>query len=217
MASFQKLPIVAMISIAAGSLIPNPAMAATLTSTAIGSTDITSVTDPATTLLRNGDFLIQRMNPGKGNLGDGKNEKTWWDFDFSSTLTSITDTLSSAFLSLTLTPEFGANNDGVRIRGDQYGFDFITEPFANLTSGQTQTLEINLFDYYSPAQILSYFNDKGGRFKMESSDDALVSRAELTLGIGTATQSVPEPTTILGLLAISGAFSALKRRQNREA
>lgn len=217
MASFQKLPIVAMISIAAGSLIPNTALAATLTSTAIGSTDITSVTDPAKTLLRNKDFLIQRMNPGKGNLGDGKNEKTWWDFDFSSTLTSITDTFSSAFLSLTLTPDFGSNNDGVRIRGNDYGFDFITEPFANLTSGQSQTVEINLFDYYSPAQILSYFNDKGGRFKMEYSDDALVSRAELTLGIDIPTQSVPEPASILGLLAIGGTLSTLKRRPNREA
>lgn len=217
MASFQKLPIVAMISIAAGSLIPHTALAATLTSTAIGKTDITPITNPATPFLKNGDFLIQRMNPGKGNLGDGKNEKTWWNFDFSPTLTSITDTLSSAFLSLTLTPEFKSNNDGVRIRGNKYGFDFITEPFANLTSGQSQTVEINLFDYYSPSQILSYFNDKGGRFKMEYSDDSLVSRAELTLGIGTSTQSVPEPTTILGLLAISGAFSALKRRQNREA
>jgi hypothetical protein len=217
MASFQKLPIVAMISIAAGSLIPNTALAATLTSTAIGSTDINSVTDPAKTLLRNQDFLIQRMNPGKGNLGDGKNEKTWWDFDFSSTLTSITDTFSSAFLSLTLTPEFGSNNDGVRIRGNDYGFDFITEPFANLTSGQSQTVEINLFDYYSPAQILSYFNDKGGRFKMEYSDDALVSRAELTLGIDIPTQSVPEPASILGLLAMGGTLSTLKRRPNREA
>jgi hypothetical protein len=217
MASFQKLPIVAMISIAAGSLIPNTALAATLTSTAIGSTDINSVTDPAKTLLRNKDFLIQRMNPGKGNLGDGKNEKTWWDFDFSSTLTSITDTFSSAFLSLTLTPEFGSNNDGVRIRGNQYGFDFITEPFANLTSGQSQTVEINLFDYYSPAQILSYFNDKGGRFKMEYSDDALVSSAELTLGIDIPNQSVPEPASILGLLAIGGTLSTLKRRPNREA
>jgi PEP-CTERM motif len=216
MASFQKLPIVAVILIAAGSLIPNAVLAATLTSTAIGNTDIPSISDPNRQFLNNGDFLIQRMNPGIGNLGDGRNEKTWWDFDFSDTLTSITDTLSSAFLSLTLTPEFGSNNDGVRVRGNLYGFDFISEPFANLTSGQTQTVEINLFDYYSPTQLISYFNDRGGRFKMEYRDDALVSRAELTLGIGTVSQSVPEPASILGLMAVGGAFGALKRRQKTE-
>ena len=216
MVSFPKLPIVAVISIAASSLIPNPVLAATLTSIAIGNTDIPSVSDPNQPLLNNGDFLIQRMNPGIGNLGDGRNEKTWWDFDFSDTLTSITDTLSSAFLSLTLTPEFGSNNDGVRVRGDLYGFDFISEPFANLTSGQTQTVEINLFDYYSPTQLISYLNDKSGQFKMEYRDDALVSRAELTLGIGAVSQPVPEPASILGLMAVGGVFGTLKRRQKTE-
>jgi hypothetical protein len=215
MASFQKLPIVAIVSIAAGSLISNTALAATLTSTAIGSSNITSVGNPAQQLLKNGDFLIQRMNPGIGNLGDGKNEKTWWEFDFSSTLTSITDTLNSAFLSLTLTPEFGSNNDGVRIRGNQYGLDFISEPFANLQPGQTQTVEINLFDYYSPTQLLSYFNDKSGRFKMEYRDDALISGAQLSLGIGSS-QSIPEPTSVLSLLAVGGTLGTLKRRQKTE-
>lgn len=216
MASFQKLPIFAVISIAAGSLIPNPVLAATLTSTAIGNTDIPSISDPNQQFLNNGNFLIQRNNPGVGDLGDGKNEKTWWDFDFSDTLTSITDTLSSAFLSLTLTPEFGSDNDGVRIRGNQYGFDFISEPFANLQSGQTETVEINLFDHYSPSDLISYFNDKSGRFKLEYLDDALVSRAELTLGVGNISQSVPEPASILGLMAVGGALGALKRRQKTE-
>lgn len=217
MASFQKLPIVALISIAAGSLIPNTALAATFTSTAIGSTNINAVNDPAIQFLHNGNFLIQRMNPGQGALGDGQNEKTWWEFDFSSQFSSITDTLSSAFLSVTLNPAFGSNNDGVRIRGNQYGFNFISKPFANLTSGQAQTVDINLFDYYSPSQILSYFNDKGGRFKMEYQDDALVSRAQLTLGVGTPSQSVPEPASLLGLLAVGGGLGALKRRQKPQA
>ncbi|MGB7275921.1 MAG: PEP-CTERM sorting domain-containing protein [Geitlerinemataceae cyanobacterium] len=216
MASFQKLSIVAVVSISAASLIPNTVLAATLTSTAIGNPHISSISDPNQQFLNNGDFLIQRNNPGRGDLGDGKNEKTWWDFDFSSTLTSITNTLSSAFLSLTLTPEFGSNNDGVRIRGNNFGFDFIQDPFANLQIGQAQTVEINLFDYYSPTDLISYFNDKGGRFKMEYRDDALVSRAELTLGVGEISQSVPEPASILGLLGIGGALSTLKRRQNKE-
>lgn len=217
MASFQTLPLAALVSIAAGSLIPNTAIAATFGSTAIGSDTISPVTDPAKQFLSNGDFLIQRMNPGKGDLGDGKNEKTWWEFDFSEQFTSITDTLSSAFLSVTLTPAFGSNNDGLRIRGNKYGFDFISKPFANLTSGQTQTVDINLFDYYSPSQILSYFNDKGGMFKMEYQDDAAVSRAQLTLGVGTPSQSVPEPASFLGLLVVGGAIGALKRRQKAEA
>ncbi|HIK32138.1 MAG TPA: PEP-CTERM sorting domain-containing protein [Oscillatoriales cyanobacterium M59_W2019_021] len=217
MASFQKLSIALVVSIAAGSLIPHAASAATLTSTAVGSTDLVPITDPDRQYLNNGDFLLQRMNPGRGDLGDGRNEKTWWDFDFSDTLSSITDTLSSAFLSLTLTPAFGSDNDGVRIRGNNYGFDFITEPFANLTSGQEETVEINLFDYYSPTQIISYFNDKGGRFRMEYLDDSLVSRAELTLGVPDVARSVPEPATILGVLAVGGALGTLKRRQNREA
>lgn len=217
MASFQKLPIVALISIAAGSLIPNTALAATFTSTAIGSTNINAVNDPAIQFLQNGNFLIQRMNPGQGDLGDGKNEKTWWEFDFSSQFSSITDTLSSAFLSVTLNPAFGSNNDGIRIRGNKYGFNFISKPFANLTSGQAQTVDINLFDYYSPSQILSYFNDKGGRFKMEYQDDALVSRAQLTLGVGTPSQSVPEPASLFGLLAVGGGLGALKRRQKPQA
>ncbi|RMG14266.1 MAG: PEP-CTERM sorting domain-containing protein [Cyanobacteria bacterium J055] len=217
MASFQKLSIALVVSIAAGSLIPHAASAATLTSTAVGSTDLVPITDPDRQYLNNGDFLLQRMNPGRGDLGDGRNEKTWWDFDFADTLSSITDTLSSAFLSLTLTPAFGSDNDGVRIRGNNYGFDFITEPFANLTSGQEETVEINLFDYYSPTQIISYFNDKGGRFRMEYLDDSLVSRAELTLGVPDVARSVPEPATILGVLAVGGALGTLKRRQNREA
>lgn len=216
MASFQKLSIATLVSIVAGSLIPHAASAAILRSTAVGSNNIAPISDPDREFLKNGDFLLQRIASDTGDLGDGRNDKTWWDFDFSQTLTSITDTLSSAFLSLTLTPELGSHNDGVRIRGNDYGFDFITEPFANLTSGQEQTVEINLFDYYSPTQIISYFNDKGGRFKMEYFDDALVSRAELTLGVSDVAQSVPEPASILGVLALGSVLGTLKRRQNRE-
>jgi hypothetical protein len=213
MFSWQNLSIFTIASILTSSLIPNTALAANLiTSTASGSSDIVPVNNLAQKSLKNGDFLIQRIPSDLEALGDGKNDRTWWDFDFSSTLTSITDTLNSAFLSLTLTPQTNSYNDGVKIRG----FDFITEPFANLQLGQTQTVNLNLLDYYSSTELISYFNDRGGLIKMEYVDDALVSDAALTLDIGNPVQSVPEPTSVLTFLAVGGAVSTLKRRQKQE-
>ena len=91
---------------------------------------------------------------------------------------------------------------------------FIGTPFDGLTIGQTQTIEIDLFDFFpNPKRLINAFNSVGGVMGWEYGDDAIISSAQLILSDGVVPPtSTPEPSTVLALLAGAGMFGCRKRQ-----
>lgn len=193
-------------------------MTCILTLVFAGSASALSVTDTATGALipnrtiypgfvQNGDFTITGGGPGAPIVGDGIDEYTTWVFDFTAdpgfgAFSASAMPLTSALLKLTLTPRSGLiTTDFIRIEG----LSNITDPIQSLSVlplGVTTTVEIELLDHYSSADILNIFSP-GGILPMYYHDDAILSYAELIL----QTQTVPEPASLIlvgvGLLGIA--------------
>ncbi len=170
----------------------------------ISAVDMGSVTPPTAlspASVINGDFTITEDadQPPGSVVGDGKNESTFWLFDFtkdSGYATFDTSTpLASALLTLTLTPEDAlVSTDSVHLGGLP---GIATPAIQDLPVGVTSTITIQLLDYYSSAQILGRLVDNAGTPPGYYEDDAIVSYARLDL------VSVPEPSS-LAMLALGG-------------
>jgi hypothetical protein len=131
----------------------------------------------------NGDFTIFLAGGDDTTLGNGKDEVTVWDFDFTGDPQfdsfPTSGNLQSALLSLTLTPKSArVDSDVIRISG----LANITPPaYAGLTENETTTVEVDLLDHYTSEEILGALQEGDGQISMASQDDAIVSAAELTL------------------------------------
>lgn len=189
-------------------LSPGRSFAISISATSRGSLMLTTDGFPKT--VTNGDFLIS----GRENtrVGDGKDERTDWTFDFTGdpnlSALSTTELLSSAKLTLTLTTCCKIETDKVTIRSLP---SIETNLIMGLPRNTTQTVELELLDFYSSSDILGVLNKgTGGTLPMAYFDDAIVSFAQLELS-DTSTQSVPEPSAMLGLLTL-GTIEFVRQR-----
>lgn len=209
--------IAASLAVATAAVIPAEARAATISATASGSLlpEFGTFPDP----LVNGDFTITPLqNAPNGRVGNGSDEITTWDFDFSndpdfSTLSSG-DELTSALLTLTLRSGWDIASDSFKIVGlPDIGN---IEAFQNLGRRTVGTFTFDLLDYYSSNDIFGIFSGgTAGVIPFEYQDDAILSFAQLDLGVARDTGvSVPEPAATLSLLAvgIAGLFSKRQRQ-----
>jgi len=154
---------------------PETTFAQNVTATAMG--DLT----PPMTLdgsdVKNGDFLIQANLPSLVPVvGDGADERTTWSFDFTSFPASTP--ITSALLTLTLTPASGIITDAVRISGLPF---VATSEIQNLPVGVTSTIQVELLEFYGSADIQSVLTANGGLMPMYYADDSIVSFARLDL------------------------------------
>ncbi|MBF2025303.1 MAG: S8 family serine peptidase [Oscillatoriales cyanobacterium C42_A2020_001] len=128
----------------------------------------------------NGDFLLGG-NAIATLVGDGLDEFTTWTFDLTHDpdFTDLTDTtlLASAELTLTLKTTFGIDTDGITIQG----LGSIVKPIRELEAGKTDTITIDLLDYFSPDTVVQAIQTNGGRLSATYQDDAIVSFAQLEL------------------------------------
>jgi hypothetical protein len=153
----------------------------TITATASGSLRPRMASFPAT--VTNGDFTIAG-NAIAALVGDGVDEQTTWTFDFtgdpdfSSFSTSLP--LASAPLTLTLRPmDPLITSDIFRIEG-----------LGNVSTHEIQglppdrlphTVQLELLNFYSSAEILGVLTANAGRIPMLYADDAIVAFAQLDL------------------------------------
>lgn len=166
------------------------AVADTITASVTGSVSLTPV-DQAQ--LQNGLFLIERQSSvgHAAFLGDGEDEITTWSFDFTSDPSflsfSTAQPLSSALLTLTLTPRPTPNTDGppgittdfVKIEGLS---DIVTATIQGLSVDVTSTIEIDLLEFYTANQIIGTLTTgTPGEVPMLYNDDAVVSYASMVL------------------------------------
>jgi hypothetical protein len=138
--------------------------------------------------ITNGDFTIFLSGGADTTLGNGKDEVTVWDFDFTADPGfdgfTTSSPLQSARLSLTLTPKsVNFDTDVIRISGLN---DIIPDIYPELAQAQneTATIEVELLGadpYYSSEEILEALTSGNGQITMASQDDAIVSAAELVL------------------------------------
>ncbi|NEP28568.1 hypothetical protein [Moorena sp. SIO3I6] len=195
-------------------LIPEKALASRLdfTTKAIGSSSPSRILNASIgQTLQNGDFTIERTG-GNTTLGNGIDEDTSWSFDFSDLGTSINE-LSQAKLILDLTP----NNS--LITTDVFGIigldTIIIDLIRNLPVRTKQSVSLNLLEFYDSGEIVNVFNANSGKIPVFYGDDAIVSRAELSLSTG---ERIPEPTATLGILALGalGISSVLKQKVKQQ-
>lgn len=202
-----------MSAVLATILIPSRAFSISISATAQGSLTPPTAIFPNT--VTNGDFLISANdNPDNFLIGDGREENTQWTLDFTQDRNfadfSTTELLTSAKLTLTLTTCCNIETDEFRI---QTLPSIATPSIQGLPRNTTQTLDLELLDFYSSSDILGVFNrNSGGLIPMAYFDDALVSFARLELS-NDRTQSVPEPSLILGILTV-GAIGSFSKRAN---
>jgi hypothetical protein len=165
----------------------------------------------------NGDFTIAQPTMVDGNdvVGDGINEVTTWTLDFAGRpgyASFVTHPpLTSALLTLTLTPgESFVSTDAFAIGG----LPSINSPAVQgLSVGSTQTVQVQLLDYYSSTQILGRLTSLSGKLNFIYQDDAVVSFAELKL------VSTPEPSTLIsaGTAVVVGLGYGWRRRRKARA
>jgi hypothetical protein len=135
--------------------------------------------------ITNGDFVIQRFPEGVNTtLGDGIDEQTTWNFDFSGDPDFATfpaaDSLTSARLTLTLIPKSPLIVfDIVKIEGLS-GIN--PAQFQDLPIDTPSTIQLELLDLYTSEQVLEILNQGNqGQIPMFYSDDAIVPSARLDL------------------------------------
>jgi hypothetical protein len=210
-----KTAAVATAFVAGSFLLPGQASAFTLISNLTGGSPTPIPNAAVGTTLQSGDFTLLQQRPSLDRLlGNGLDEATQGVFDFSSQLTNIS-ALTTARLSITLTPQ------GQRFDTDAFRFlipgldrSFIGSPFDGLAIGQTQTVEIDLFDFFpNPKRLINAFNSVGGIMGWEYGDDAIISSAQLILSDGVDPAPTPEPTAVLALLAGVGMLGCRKRQK----
>lgn len=153
---------------------------ASISATAIGNSAPPSVTRPEQ--LINGDFTITSFSDLAPIVGDGVDERTTWTLDFTqdSEIPSFHQTgeITSAFLTLELTPQLGNFTDIVGIVGLQ---PVESLEIRNLPLLETSTVVIDLLEVYSSDEILGALEASAGSIQMFYTDDAIVSLASLDL------------------------------------
>ena len=163
------------------------------------------------------DFTLTANNgTSTTNLGDGVDETTRWDFDFSNdpNLNSFLSdgSLTSALLTLTLSPRSGLiTTDSTGIPG--VGSVKIPDIPGIPSRGQKGTVTFDLLDYgFDGNNILTALTSgTANSISWVYQDDAIISYAQLTL----ESESVPEPTSMLGLFVLGAVgIGSLKRKQS---
>jgi hypothetical protein len=197
-------------AILAAILSPSRAFPISISATAQGSLTPPTALFPNT--VTNGDFLISASNDPL--VGDGQEERTTWTFDFTEdpnfSALATAATLTSAKLTLTLTTCCNIETDELRIQTLPL---IETEIIQGLPRNTTQTIELELLDFYSTTDILGVLSQGiGGTIPMSYFDDSLISFARLELS-DDRLQSVPEPSLMLGFLAL-GAIGAVSKKRN---
>ena len=167
--------------------------------------------------LQNGDFLIlENATIPTLTTGDGIDEVTEWSFDFSDNsnldLFSPTTELSSAQLTLTLTPNHGLiTTDTTGIVSENYREAVAVPSLPNVPSvGQTGTISFDLLDFgFSQSAILNSLNaDDSYSIQWSYQDDAIISFAQLDL------VTVPESSSLAGVaIALALGGTVLGKRQ----
>src|SRR5215208_1491347 len=156
-----------------------------ISATASGSISPQTASFPAT--VTNGDFLISpnpNCTPQTCPLtGDGFDDITTWTFDFTKdpgfASFSTSKPLASTLLTLTLTPKHSlVATDTVRI---EPLVDIVAPVIQSLPVDQTSTIQLELLDFYSSADILGVLSANGGLIPMSYQDDAIIASARLDL------------------------------------
>ena len=133
----------------------------------------------------NGGFTIQATSDCEPITGDGREEYTWWTFDFRQdkewqSVMAI-KRLGRVTLQLQL-QSHDTGTDALRWLSScgSFGGDPLNAPFATL--GGQDSLTIELLEHWSPEEIIqALMTDEPGVFNIEHADDALIYRAELTI------------------------------------
>ncbi|MEM6802952.1 MAG: hypothetical protein AAF696_16200 [Bacteroidota bacterium] len=136
--------------------------------------------------LINGDFTIKRNANVVPLVGDGKDEKTLWNFDLKSDpnwslLDLDNSVLNTAKLILTLIPKT-SNIDTDVVGIEATGFSAINSPtIQSLQLNVETTVELDLLsEGYDKAAILNLIKTANGVIPMIYADDAIISFAELS-------------------------------------
>lgn len=210
------------------------ALAVTISSTVTGSSNPTPVIDST---FENGGFTLTANpgNPTVTSLGDGRDENTWWVFDYSndpnlqSFRNAVTagNAITSALLSVTLQP--GGFNDNFSGAGGGVAISTLASNGLVNVNRSLQTFTIDLLGAnYNNSTSTRIFNeldastasnrnvslapDAGqNQILFGYQDDAIISNARLDL----TTEEVPEPMTILGTLTAVGFGTVLRRKRQQ--
>ena len=216
MVKLKTISVITAGFLALGSLMSQTASAASITSVASGSENPDRI---RATSLQNGDFTLTANNGTSiTNLGDGVDETTRWNFDFSNdtNLNSFLSggTLKSALLSLTLSPRSGLiTTDSTGIPG--VGSIKIPNIPGIPSVGQIGTVQFDLLDYgFDAGNILTALTSgTPNSISWVYQDDAIISNAQLTLEAEDP-QAVPEPSSMLSLFVLGAVgISNIKGKQ----
>ncbi len=196
--------------------VPKEALAISIKATATGSSNPTPIVGGD---LQNGDFLILQ-NPTVPSLptGNGLDETTKWLFDFSSNsnlaLFPTSSPLDSALLTLTLSPVNSLTTDTTGVPGLK---SILIRDLPDIPAvGTTGTVSINLLDFgFTSTDIINSLDPVTNTIPWLYADYAVISFAELELTVEQETESVPEPTSTLGMVGLAAIALFGYQRQRR--
>lgn len=163
----------------------NPYTPSTISAQVSGSSTPPRIPNPSAEdfIVINGDFRILLGAGTNVALGDGINEVTVWDFDFSRDPQfehfPTTTPLGSALLTITLTPKsLMFTSDILR-----FGTLPMINPaiYTELPQDSQSNVQLELLDFYSSEGILEALTSGQGRVTGVSASNAIVSSAELVL------------------------------------
>lgn len=117
-------------------------------------------------------------------VGDGRDESTSWTFDFTGDLDfpSFSTSLPFSFGIAHFDPEAYGPFDHLRHLSDQRAWQrfYSRDPGAS-PDGQPHTVQLELRNFYSSAEILGILTANAGRIPMFYADDAIAAFAQLDL------------------------------------
>lgn len=199
-----------------GGLMDGAAQAISITASVTGDPNPPTVTASS---LQVGDLRLRNDYISVTLLGDGMDETIRWDFDFSSdpnvqNFLDDVDVVTSALYTFTVKPtNFGITTDVTGIPGVQ-GIRIPDLP-GMPSSGQVGTVTIDLVDFgFDPNNILTQLQ-QSPIIPWYWQDDVILSSAQLEL-IGESSQPVPEPASVLGLLAVGALGAVSLRKRSRK-
>jgi hypothetical protein len=166
----------------------NPYAPTAISAQATGSQTPSQIPNPSLDdfIVINGDFRILLGAGPNVALGDGINEVTVWDFDFSHDSQfdqfPTNAQLETARLTITIIPKSEMfANDTMRIAGLQ---PFSPAIYAELPLDSPSDLQLELLDFYTSQEILQALTAGNGKIAMVSGSNSIVSSAELVLVSG---------------------------------